>query len=136
MSSLKHVKVRVVLACLCVFALLVAVAVVIGRTREAWFIHNPAALTPYRAATGAGDGLAPGSNQAHALLSSGRFEEAFALYRARGPDRFESNDLLALGLALLDRERLVLGWAALEAARRIDPRNAPVRGLSTDFKPR
>ena len=38
--------------------------------------------------------------------------------------RLQADDLLALGTALLERDRIVLGWAALEAAHRIDPGNA------------
>ncbi len=124
MASLKQAKRRVVLATLGVFALLIAVMVVFGLATGARFFHKRAALTPIRAGTASEDGRAAGDRRARALYSSGRFDEAFSVYRGVDAGRLQADDLLALGTALLDRDRIVLGWAALEAAHRIDPRNA------------
>ena len=41
--------------------------------------------------------------------------------------RWEAEDCFALGSALLRRDRIVLGWGALEAARRIDPKHSDTR---------
>jgi hypothetical protein len=67
----------------------------------------------------------PGTRRARALASlrEGRFDEAFASYSGPGGGEFGADDLCALGTALLQRDRLVLGWTALEASRRIDPRH-------------
>ena len=54
----------------------------------------------------------------------GRYDEAFAAHARPGADPLDADDLFALGTALLRRDRLVLGWTALEAARRIDPGHA------------
>jgi len=124
MPSLKQAKARIVLASLGVFASLIAVAVVIGLATAARFFQNPATLTRIRAGTARGGGWAAGDPRAKALYSSGRFDEAFSVYRSVEAERLQADDFLTLGLALLDRDRIVLGWAALEAAHRIDPGNA------------
>src|SRR5689334_13855747 len=59
-----------------------------------------------------------------AALGEGRFEDAFATFAVPGGSELGAEDLHALGTALLARDRLVLGWTALEAARRIDPSHA------------
>ena len=68
-----------------------------------------------------------GSPRARALaaLREGRLDEALAPYAAN-PDGTDlgAEELCALGTALLGQDRLVLGWTALEAARRIDPGHA------------
>ena len=56
-------------------------------------------------------------------LATGRFDDAFAFYRNLDERQWQADDCLALGSALLKRDRLVLGWAALEAARRCDPKS-------------
>jgi len=124
MSSLKQVGVRIVFSFLAVLAVLAAVAIVIGLATGARFFHKPAGLTANRAGSARGDGLDSGHMPPRALFSSGRFDEAFSFYRGLDAGRLQADDLLALGTALLDRDRTVLGWAALEAAHRIDPGNA------------
>jgi hypothetical protein len=59
-----------------------------------------------------------------AALREAHFEEPFATFAGPGSDELGAEELLALGRALLVRDRLVLGWTALEAARRIDPGHA------------
>jgi hypothetical protein len=63
--------------------------------------------------------------EAIALLRSGRFDQAFEFYRQLDQARWRADDCFALGSALLKHDRLVLGWAALEGAKRIDPRHSP-----------
>lgn len=55
-----------------------------------------------------------------AALREGRFDEAFPWYVGPGAGEPGAEDLSALGVSLVAKDRLVLGWAALEAARRID----------------
>jgi hypothetical protein len=55
-------------------------------------------------------------------VAAGRFNEAFEFYRNLDDRHWHADDCLALGSALLKRDRLVLGWAALEAARRCEPK--------------
>jgi hypothetical protein len=70
------------------------------------------------------------TDEARDALRSSRLDQAFAFYQVYGPEAFDAEDFFALGSALLERQRLVLGWAALEAARRIDPKHVPsVRAL-------
>jgi hypothetical protein len=124
MSSLKQATVRVVLASLAVFTLLVALAVAIGLATGSRFFHNPAAVTENRGRTVLGGNPVSSHHEARSLFSSGRFDEAFSVYRGLDAGRLQADDLLALGTALLERDRVVLGWAALEAAHRIDPGNS------------
>jgi hypothetical protein len=63
-------------------------------------------------------------NGAQAALKEGRFEAAFAAFAGPGDGELGADDLYALGTALLARDRLVLGWTALEAARRVEPGHA------------
>jgi predicted CXXCH cytochrome family protein len=55
-------------------------------------------------------------------VAAGHFDDAFAFYRNLEETQWHADDCLALGSALLKRDRLVLGWAAIEAARRCDPK--------------
>jgi hypothetical protein len=63
--------------------------------------------------------------EALAAINDGRFEQALGFYRTLSASEWEADDCLRLGEALLKRDRLVLCWAAFEAARRIDPENLP-----------
>jgi hypothetical protein len=62
-------------------------------------------------------------SRARQAIGAGRFDEAFEIYRGIEAGRWEADDCFALGSALLERDRTVLGWAALEAAQRIDPKH-------------
>ncbi len=55
-----------------------------------------------------------------AAIEDGRFVEGSELYRTFDDRRLEAEDFYGLGSALLARNRIVPGWTALEAARRID----------------
>ena len=63
--------------------------------------------------------------RAVASIRDGRFDQAFEFYRTLDQLRWKADDCFALGSALLKQDRLVLGWAALEAAKRIDPKHSP-----------
>ncbi len=77
--------------------------------------------------TGGRDGS---RTEASTAIANGRFDQAYAFYRLRQETEWSADDCFKLGSALVERKRLVLGWAALEAARRIDPKHAPsVRAL-------
>jgi len=64
-----------------------------------------------------------GAGGALAALRAGRFDEAFGFYRGLPASGWRAEDCLALGSGLLERDRVGLGRAALEAARRIDVRD-------------
>ena len=55
-----------------------------------------------------------------AAIKNGDFEGAFGFFQTLLSNRWEANDCLRLAESLIAKDRLVLGWAALEAARRID----------------
>jgi len=63
--------------------------------------------------------------RAIASIREGRFDQAFEFYRSLDQARWKADDCFALGSALLKHDRLVPGWAALEGAKRIDPRHSP-----------
>jgi hypothetical protein len=70
-------------------------------------------------------------SRARGAIRAGRFDDAFEIYRKIDEGRWEADDCFALGSALLERDRIVLGWAALEAAQRIDPKyQEAVRALT------
>ena len=60
-------------------------------------------------------------SRARASIREAPFDEAFEFFQRLDEGLWEAGDCFALGSALLERDRMVLGWAALEAARRIDP---------------
>ncbi len=64
-------------------------------------------------------------------IRSGRLDEAFARYDRPGSSGPTAAELAALGRGLLDRDRTVLGWAAMEAAHRVDP-NDPLADRALD----
>ena len=74
----------------------------------------------------AGPVLKAGRDDARAAIRGGRLEAALAIYQGLDAGSFEAEDFSALGTALLEGDHLVLGWTALEAARRIDPRHGPI----------
>jgi hypothetical protein len=63
-------------------------------------------------------------SRARSAVGADRFDEAFEIYRRLDAGRWHADDCFGLGSALLKADRIVLGWAALEAARRIDPKHA------------
>jgi hypothetical protein len=65
-----------------------------------------------------------GRTEPRAAFREGRFDEAFAARARAGSETLDVEDLFALGTALLERDRLVLGWTALETAQRIDAGHA------------
>ncbi|MFI5454432.1 MAG: multiheme c-type cytochrome [Isosphaerales bacterium] len=62
-------------------------------------------------------------SRALASIREARFDEAFEFFQGLDERQWEAGDCFTLGSALLKRDRMVLGWAALEAARRIDPKH-------------
>ena len=76
--------------------------------------------------------LAALRSRAKQAVAEGRFAEAFALYRHVDGLSLSADDCFTLGSALMRRDRVVLAWASLEAARRIDPKHsATLRALET-----
>jgi len=73
-------------------------------------------------------------SRAREAIGAGRFDLAFETYRAIDLGRWEADDCLALGSALLKRDRIVLGWAALEAAQRIDPKHTAAAQALTEIR--
>jgi hypothetical protein len=64
-----------------------------------------------------------GERTALKALREGRFDQACALFRGLDDHEWGADDCFELGRSLLKRDRIVLGWAALEAARRLDPKH-------------
>jgi len=89
-----------------------------------WFRTKPPHHQNVPASASPGAPCAPmsrvGAGGAFAALRAGRFDEAFGFYRGLPASDWRADDCLALGSALLERDRVGLGRAALEAARRID----------------
>jgi len=69
------------------------------------------------------DGAGAHRSDARDALRGGRFDLAFEYYRALPESQWEAEDCFLVGSALLERGRTVFGQAALEAARRIDPKH-------------
>jgi hypothetical protein len=124
MARLTHTSAQAVLACLGVFALLLMIAMVVGLAIRGRFSHSAAQWALDGAGTGGGQGTDSDRLRARELCSAGHFDAAFQLYRAHPAGRWQAGDSFALGTALLDRDRIVLGWAALESAHRIDAQHA------------
>jgi hypothetical protein len=74
-------------------------------------------------------GLRSGSGasrrEALSAIRAGRFKQALGFYRTLAASEWQADDCVRLGTALLEKDLLVPGWAALEAARRIDPEHVP-----------
>jgi hypothetical protein len=124
MSRVNDRKARFVLTGLASFTLLATVAILISRATGGKLRSESPVTAPIQGEASSKGIVAPGNTELRVLLEGGRFDAAFALYRGSDTDCLEAADLVALGLPLLDRDRLVLSWAALEAAHRIDPQNA------------
>ena len=76
--------------------------------------------------------LAALKSRAKQAADDGRFAEAFALYRHVDGRSWSADDCFTIGSALMRHDRVVLAWASLEAARRIDPSHSPtLRALET-----
>jgi hypothetical protein len=61
------------------------------------------------------------ADRARQAADQDRLPEAFELYRTLDSGRWRAPDCFAIASGLLRQGRLALGWAALEASRRIDP---------------
>ncbi|MGP0067210.1 MAG: multiheme c-type cytochrome [Isosphaeraceae bacterium] len=84
--------------------------------------------------TASSAGRGTGREDARAALRDGRFDAALAFYRSLDASAFEVEDFATLGRTLLERDRLILGWTALEAARRIDPKHGPTNRALEGFQ--
>jgi hypothetical protein len=104
-----------------------ALVVLAGIAVAFWRVRDRGGLGAGRSGGPAVDagGARTGRDGARAAIRDGRLDEAWASYRGLDASAFEAEDFSALGSVLLERDRRVLGWAALEAARRIDPRHGP-----------
>ncbi len=84
-------------------------------------------LAPAKVSAGAANPssatIVAGRGLALAALRQGRFDQAIDFYRGLRSSDWQAEDCLALSDGLLERGRTGLGRAALEAARRIDPRD-------------
>jgi len=75
-----------------------------------------------------------GRSLALAALRQGRFDQAIEFYRGLPARDWQADDCFALGSALLEQDRIGLGRAALEAARRIDAKHQATTGALDAFK--
>ena len=101
----------------------------LAQARGAWFERG--ADLALNGAVNRATAEAVGSrSQALEAIRNGRFEHAYEFYRSILEAQWRVDDCLTLGSALLERDQLVLGWAAVEAAHRIDSKHEPsVRAL-------
>jgi Cytochrome c554 and c-prime len=126
MTSLTQFRSRILVLVGAILLFLVAGATIF-RLAGGWtFFKNDGKASRTNAKPGSSD-EPEGARRGRALASirEGRFEQAFEFYRSLDPARWTADDCFALGSALLKCDRLVLGWAALEGAKRIDPRHSP-----------
>ena len=79
--------------------------------------HPAALLTDH-------DEIRAAASRARLASAAGRLDEAFDLYRSIDGPFWAADDCFTIGSALIERDRIGLGWSALEAARRIDPGHA------------
>jgi Cytochrome c554 and c-prime len=123
-----RIKVHIRIWVLSGAAFLIATGVVIILWRNAgWpLARKPANGPPSRSIAGISSADEPRASRSRArdAVRAGRFDEAFELYRPVDSRRWEAEDCFALGSSLLRRDRIVLGWGALEAARRLDPKHS------------
>ena len=58
-----------------------------------------------------------GASRAQALeaVRVGRFDQAYEFYRLLPETEWAADDCFTIGTAFMERDRVVLGWAALEA---------------------
>jgi predicted CXXCH cytochrome family protein len=80
------------------------------------------------------DGPGLQRTEARDALRAGRFDAAFAHHQGLPDDKWEAEDCYLLATALLERGHTVLGQAALEAARRIDPRHLAATRALDEFR--
>jgi hypothetical protein len=73
-------------------------------------------------------------NRARHAIGAGRFDLAFETLRTIEERRWDAEVCRALASALLERGRIVLGWAALEAAWRIDPKHKEAASVLTEMR--
>jgi hypothetical protein len=108
-----------------------ALLVLAGVASVSWLVRDKVGLAEGSRvvpAGGGGDarsGRGTARDDARAAIRGGRFDAALAFYQTLDARSFEAEDFSALGTALLERDHAVLGWTALEAARRIDPKHEP-----------
>jgi hypothetical protein len=62
--------------------------------------------------------------RARQALARGELAGAFGLYRSLDVTEWTADDACSLGSELVRQNRVALGWSALEAARRIEPKHA------------
>ena len=103
-----------------------AVAMILWRKAGGQFSGQPASGPPSQSISGIASPVEPeaAQGQGRTAIEAGRFDRAFELYRKLDGRHWSADDCLALGTALLQRDRIVLGWSALEAARKIDPKSS------------
>jgi Cytochrome c554 and c-prime len=71
--------------------------------------------------SGSRRGLRASRLEALSAVKDGRFTQALEFYRTIAASEWQADDCVRLGTTLLEKDRLVAGWAVLEAARRIEP---------------
>ncbi len=67
----------------------------------------------------------PTRDAALTSIRAGEYAKAFGYFGDVSRAEWRAEDCHALGTSLLERDYVALGWAALEAGRRIDPRHKP-----------
>jgi hypothetical protein len=100
--------------------IVLAVALALGFELRRWRTGTGWSGGVARSEGGASVGGDASRTRPQAALREGRLDEAFAWYVGHADSGPGAEDLYVLGSALLAQHRVVLGWAAMEAARRID----------------
>jgi Cytochrome c554 and c-prime len=126
MTSWKRTKARTWVLGGAAFLIVAVVAIVVWRNAGVHLSGKLVNGPPAHSIAGVASADEPGAarSQARSAVAAGRFDQAFELYRGLDRGRWAAEDCLGLGSALLQRDRIVLGWSALEAARRIDPKSS------------
>lgn len=105
-------------------AVLAATAAGIGVVRGWWRVGD-AGQSNTR-----GQGVSRATSPVTEAIRAGRLDEALAACADAPGAMLGADELGELGISLIAQDRLVLGWTALEAARRVDPRHtATARAL-------
>lgn len=118
MTTPSSARSRILVLGVAVVFIAIVSAMLLGRGQPpAQQLHG---ATVTDSAAGQRNQLEAGRSRAREALTSGRIDQAFEFYRNLDERDLEAEDCFRLESSLLEQKRIVLGWAALEAARRID----------------
>jgi tetratricopeptide (TPR) repeat protein len=136
MTTLRRARSRFLVLCGAILFVAIACAMVIRSSRGPVSDHKRGGGRSSTAEATARAALEARRIEARKAIRDGRFDVAFAVYRSLADGCLEAEEFCRLGSVLLERGRIVPGWAALEAARRIDREHAATRQALDAFQTR